>query len=526
MGAAFGEIVLYPYGQFPRSAGVILHPTSLPGPYGTGDLGPHAHRFVDWLAEAGMSVWQVLPLVPPGAGDSPYSTQSALSGSPWLIDLEALRHDGLLESSELWAPSFSLDTIDSGAMQAFKGPRLAMAADRLLEGRRPDLSEALEIFRHSEPWVEDAALFRVLKQSLKVAWWQWEPPLRDRHPQALARVRAAHRRDIDREVVLQFFFERQWRQLHDHCRAKGIRLLGDIPIYVDGDSVDVWSNRDQFLIDADGKADPLAGVPPDYFSEVGQFWGNPIYDWERMHDDGYRWWIARLRRALGQTDLVRLDHFRGFSAYWVVPAGSPDARPGHWVTGPGKEVFDALRDAFGDLPLVAEDLGDIDEEVHELRKALGLPGMKVLQFAFGAGPGAEFLPHNCEHHSIIYTGTHDNDTTLGWWLGADERVRDHVRRYLAIDGSNIVWDMIRTAFASVAHTALVPMQDALALGSDARMNKPGLGRQNWAWRVRAEAINPSVSSRLREQVELYGRLPCPPSKPKPSVVAAQVQAKG
>ena len=492
---------------FPRSAGILLHPTSLPGPFGCGDLGESAHRFVDWLGEAGMSLWQVLPLVPPGAGDSPYSTQSALSGNPWLVDPVGLRDDGLLEDWELRPPSFSLDALDSEAMWRVKEPLLLQAADRLLGRRRPDLLARFEEFRHAEPWVEEASLFAVLRRAERKPWWQWPAALRDREPTPLRRTHARQQRDIERQIALQFFFERQWRRLHEHCRARGVRLLGDVPIYVDQDSVDVWANREQFLVDADGLADPVAGVPPDYFSEIGQLWGNPIYDWPRMKADGFRWWIARLRRALAQVDLVRLDHFRGFSAYWVVPGGSEDARPGKWVEGPGKALFDALAAALGDLPVVAEDLGDIDYAVHQLRDAVGLPGMKVLQFAFGAGAANSFLPHNYEPHSVVYTGTHDNDTTLGWWRSTDDAVRDHVRRYLAVSGQDIVWDLLRAAFASVAHTAIVPLQDALGLGSDARMNRPGLGRHNWGWRVRAEALNPWVSSRLHGLCELYRRLP-------------------
>ena len=493
--------------KFPRCAGILLHPTSLPGPFGIGDLGEAAHRFVNWLVASGISLWQVLPLVPPGAGNSPYATHSSLACSRWLIDPVTLRDEGLLEDAELRAPAFPLDWLDAEAMRQFKGPLLERAADRLLTGKRPALGRAFEEFRAAEPWLEDFALFAVLHSKLGKPWWQWERGLRDRERGAMSRAVDELRHEIDRQAALQFFFERQWQRLKTHCHVHGIRLLGDLPIYVDQDSVDVWANRSQFLIDLDGRADPIAGVPPDYFSEIGQLWGNPIYDWPTMKADGYRWWITRMRRVLGQVDVVRLDHFRGFSAYWVVPAGSPDARPGKWVEGPGKGLFDALRAALGELPLVAEDLGDIDFAVHELRDSVGLPGMKVLQFAFGQGPGNAFLPHNIEPHSVVYTGTHDNDTTLGWWQSIDDSVRDHVRRYLGRDGNDIVWDLIRCALGSVAHTAIVPMQDVLGLGNDARMNMPGIGRNNWVWRVRAEALNPSVGNRLRGLAELYRRLP-------------------
>ncbi len=499
--------------RLPRGAGILLHPTSLPGPHGIGGLGRDARRFVDWLQEAGVSLWQVLPLVPPGGGDSPYSTCAALAGNPWLIDLETLHEDGLLQDGDLDGPTFDPDRVDYRAVCDHKEPRLAKAAARLHRGAAPHLRAEFEAFRATSRWAVDAAEFAAVRRLERHRpWWQWPATLRDREPAALERARQEVREEIDREVALQFLFDRQWTALRAYCRERGVRLLGDVPIYVDRDSVDVWANRDQFQLGPDGTPRVQAGVPPDYFSETGQLWGNPIYDWKRVAADGFRWWIQRLTRALGQVDRVRLDHFRGFAAYWEVPAGAEDARPGRWVPGPGLALFDAVRQALGELPLVAEDLGDIDAPVHALREATGLPGMKVLHFAFGQGADHAFLPHNFEPHCVVYTGTHDNDTTLGWWQHADDRIRDHVRRYVARDGHDVVWDLIRLALQSVADTAVIPLQDLLTLDSGSRMNRPGQAEGNWAWRVRAEAFNPALAGRFRELVSLYHRLPSPPDR--------------
>ena len=493
--------------RLPRAAGILLHPTCLPGPSGVGDLGEGAFRFVDWLADCGISLWQLLPLVPPGAGNSPYSSYSALSGNPWLIDLRGLLADGLLEEHDLTFGGFHPDAVDYMAMCDVKVARLEKAADRLLAGTNPDLVEPFDAFRQDAAWAEEAALFASLHQvERQQPWWQWPTELRNRNPRALAVAREELADEINRDVALQFLFERQWQSLRAHCQHRGVRLMGDIPIYVDRDSVDVWAHPEQFRLNGDGNPEVVAGVPPDYFSETGQLWGNPIYDWERMAADDWTWWRQRIRRALSQTDLVRLDHFRGFSSYWEVPADAPDARSGRWVKGPGSDFFTAMREGLGDLPLVAEDLGQIDQRVHDLRDEVGLPGMKVLQFAFGGSADHPFLPHTYPRHCVAYTGTHDNNTTLGWWQAADERIRDHARQYLATDGHDIVWDLIRLCFSSVADTAVIPLQDVLVLDQHSRMNQPGKARDNWAWRVRAEAFNHEVGTRLRTLCERYGRL--------------------
>lgn len=490
-----------------RKAGILLHPTSLPGPHGIGDMGPMAHRFVRWLGEAGARVWQVLPLVPPGAGHSPYATCASLASNPLLISLDWLQEDGLLSDRLPTPPSFSPDRVDFEGAGVYKMPLLKQAAKAVFG--HETLGPALAEFRKSSDWIEDAALFLVLHRRFDRAWWDWDAPLRDRHEPALAAARVDLREEIELEIALQFLFDRQWNELRQQANTLGISILGDVPIYVDQDSVDTWVHRDLFLYDAQGQADPVAGVPPDYFSTTGQLWGNPIYDWARMAQDNYSWWKSRLRRALRLFDQVRLDHFRGFSAYWAVPRGSEDARPGAWYPGPGEGFFSELAREFGELPLVAEDLGDIDEDVIELRDRFGLPGMKVLQFAFGAGPGHPFLPHNYPEHCVVYTGTHDNDTTLGWWCTAGTEIQDHARRYLAVAGHDIVWDLIRVALFSVARTAIFPLQDLLSLATDARMNVPGVAESNWAWRVRADAFNSAVSGRFFELVSLSGRAQSP-----------------
>jgi 4-alpha-glucanotransferase len=490
-----------------RVAGVLLHPTSLPGPHGIGDLGDGARRFVAWLAEAGMRRWQVLPLVPPGAGNSPYSTGSAFSGNPWLVDLVDLAGQGLLEMDAL-APDGALraDRVDYEAVRAFKGPRLDRAAQRLLEKRDHPLQAHLERFRSEHAWVEDAALFSAVRQREGRPWWEWPADLRDREPDALRAARRALGDEIERWIVVQSFFDRQWRALRDVATAADVKLIGDVPIYVDADSADVWTHRRLFDLDPDGRRRAVAGVPPDAFSEVGQLWGNPLYRWDRLAAEGYGWWVERLSRALWQTDFVRIDHFRGFAAYWSVPADAPDARTGEWVEGPGLALFEALRAALGPLPVIAEDLGDIDAPVRHLLAQTGFPGMKVLQFAFGGEADNVYLPHHHLKRSVVYTGTHDNDTTRGWWNHAEERVRDHVRRYFGVDGHDVVWDFIRAAMASVADAAVVPAQDVLGLGREARMNTPAVAFGNWSWRMGEGALRPEMAARLRHLAVLYDRV--------------------
>ncbi len=482
-----------------RLSGILLHPTSLPGPHGIGSLGVSVDRFAAWLNAAGVRCWQVLPLVPPGAGDSPYSSWSAFAGSPWLLDLELLRADGLLDT----VPAFEdLDPgrVDFPAMRAFKQPLLDAAADRLRA------TQGVEAYRAAHPWIADAALYAALKRHHEDRpWWEWPAALRDRDAKALASARRSLAVPIERTIALQHLFERQWRRVREVCARSDVRILGDLPIYVDWDSADVWAHRDLFVLDDTGHPTEVSGVPPDAFSDTGQLWGNPLYRWDLMAEGGYAWWIERMRRALSLHDRVRVDHFRAFAAYWAVPAGADDARGGRWVPGPGIALFDALRSALGDLPVVAEDLGIIDAGVHELLAATGLPGMRVLQFAFGGHARDIHLPHNHVPNSVAYTGTHDNDTTLGWWRSTSDHVRDHVRRYFGVDGHDLVWDLVRAALGSVAETAVIPMQDVLCLGSEARMNTPAVCDGNWGWRLRGDQLDGADTARLRHLNELYAR---------------------
>ena len=491
---------------FVRTAGLLLHPTSLPGRGGVGDLGSGARAFVDWLARARLGLWQVLPLVPPGVGGCPYSSAAAMAGSPLLVDLVDLRRAGLLDAGDLDGPAFDPDRADFVGAWAFKEPRLRKATGRLLAGAAPELLVELDAFRERAAWAHDTAVYEALRRARGgEPWWRWERPVRDRQPKGLRAAVDAVASDVEHGVAAQFLFDRQWRALRAYAADRGVRVLGDAPIYVDRDSVDVWAHREQFLLAADGSPRLVAGVPPDYFSETGQLWGNPLYDWARMARDGYAWWVGRLARTFELVDLLRIDHFRAFASYWAVPADADDARSGAWNDGPRMAFFDAVRAALGELPIVAEDLGMIDEGVRALRREAGLPGMCVLQFAFGDGPDNLFLPHNHDPASVVYTGTHDNDTTLGWWRAAPEHIRDHVRRYLAVDGHDVVWDLVRAALASVAVMAVVPMQDVLSLDSGARMNTPGQPFDNWAWRARAEAFADWSADRLRGLIELYGR---------------------
>lgn len=486
-----------------RAAGVLLHPTSLPSPHGIGDLGDEAYRFIDWLADAGMRWWQILPLVPPGAGNSPYSSWSAFCGSPWLIDLRDLAEAGLIDDLPRARPH---GPVDYEAAKALKAPRLKEAAARLMATADHPWREALEDFRAAQPWVADAALFYALKQNAgDQPWWRWPAALRDRQPKALDRMRRTLSAEVDEVVVLQFFFERQWQKLRAYAHSKGVGVIGDVPIYVDADSADVWCNRDIFHLNELGERLTLAGVPPDAFSATGQLWGNPTYDWDRLAEQGYGWWVDRMRRTFEQVDKVRIDHFRGFAAWWAVPAGADDARSGCWRPGPGEKLFDALRAALGELPIIAEDLGVIDDEVIRLRDAVGLPGMKILQFAFGEDASQPYLPHNHTEHAVVYTGTHDNNTTGGWWAEAPEQVRDHVRRYFAFDGHDVIWRLTQAALASVCELAVIPMQDLLFLGAEARMNTPAQPSGHWAWRMPAQALTPDRAASLRHLTGLYGR---------------------
>jgi 4-alpha-glucanotransferase len=497
--------------RFPRSSGILLHPTSLPGRYGIGDLGAEARRFVDFLAAAGQTLWQVLPLGPTGYGDSPYQCFSARAGNPLLISLESLVEKAWLDASALeGAPAFPDDRVDFEQLVPWKTAVLQSVAVR-----DSGYNKFCEANQH---WLDDYALFMALKgQHHGVAWNQWEPGARDRNPKALARWRGQLEGRIESQKFLQFAFFEQWRELREYARERGVRIMGDLPIYVAHDSADVWTHPHYFQLDEHGNSTAVSGVPPDYFSQTGQLWGNPIYRWDALAKDGYGWWLDRFRATFEMVDMIRLDHFRGFEAYWEIPASEPTAVNGRWVKGPGAALFHAAQSALGELPLVAENLGVITPEVEAIRHEFGFPGMAVLQFAFGTDAQAPtFRPHNYPREVVAYSGTHDSDTTVGWWLSkgrgestrSDDdirRERDFAMRYLDTDGHEIHWVFIRTLLASVADTVLIPMQDVLGLGTEARMNLPATLGGNWRWRCRSGALTPELTQRLGELTQLYER---------------------
>jgi len=476
-----------------RAAGVLAHPTSLPGPRARGELGAEALRFVDWLAACGARIWQMLPLGPTHTERSPYHCQSALAGDPRLIDLEWLHDRGWLASDRA-APD---DAARAACLQAARAGyhRRADAAER-------DGYAAFVAAEHE--WLEDWSLYTALKtHQLQAPWWRWPAPLRDREPGALRAAGEELAEAVETARFAQYIFHRQWRELRAHAARRGVRLLGDLPIFVAQDSADVWAERGAFLLGADGRPAQVAGVPPDFFSATGQRWGNPLYDWERMKADGYHWWVRRMRTELARFDMVRIDHFRGFQAFWMIPADQPTAVNGRWVEGPGEALFAALAAELGPLPVIAEDLGMITPEVHALRERLGFPGMRVLQFGFDGNADNPHLPHNHIPGAVVYTGTHDNDTGLGWYRSLDDRIRSRVDEYLG--AGEAPWTLLHAAYTSVAYLAIAPLQDLLALGSEARMNTPGTTEGNWGWRFRWEDLPDALPGRLARLAALTGR---------------------
>jgi 4-alpha-glucanotransferase len=507
---------------FPRSSGVLLHPTSLPGRFGIGDLGAGAFDFIEALAAARQRLWQVLPLGPTGYGDSPYQCFSAFAGNPLLISLEDLIAQGLLTASEASGQQpFTPGDVDFPLVLAHRQTLWPRALDRFDAAAPPSTHERFDRFcSENAGWLDDFALFMAVKAAHgHTAWTRWEPDIAQRDPAAVARWSADRAREIRIHKLTQFFFFEQWRRLRDACRARSIAILGDLPIFVAHDSADVWARRELFRLEADGRPTVVAGVPPDYFSATGQLWGNPHYRWDVLERTGYAWWIERFRALVALVDRVRIDHFRGFVAAWEVSADATTAARGEWVAGPGAALFDVVRSALGtdQLPFVAENLGVITPDVEALRERFGLPGMAILQFAFGNDPQApDFKPHNYPRNRVVYTGTHDNDTTVGWWTGEVghstrskidiEDEREHACRYLGMDGREVHWDFIRAVLASVADTAIVPAQDLLGLGSEARMNRPGTIGGNWRWRLRPGQLTPAILQRLADMTATYDRI--------------------
>ena len=497
-----------------RASGILLHPTSLPGSGGVGDLGAAAYRFVDFLAGAGQTLWQIMPLGPVGLGNSPYAARSAFAGTPLLIALDQPVGRSWLADDASAVPLGSPERVDYELAAAHKRSGLARAFQRFRANPSAEDCAALAEFREQHrAWLDDFALFMALKDVHGgSAWFQWDEPLVRREPAALERAWRDLANQVDQQIFTQLLFFQQWLALKQYANERQIRIVGDIPIFVAHDSADVWVHQDVFALDEQGQPTVVSGVPPDIFSQTGQRWGNPMYRWDRLAERGYDWWIERFRGTLQLVDVVRLDHFRGFESAWEVPAEHETAEHGRWAPGPGAALFEAVEAALGRVPVIVEDLGLITPEVVLLRDRLGYPGMKVLQFAFGDDATNPYLPHNYTQDCVVYTGTHDNDTTVGWFASLPEAERHNVRRYLGTHGDDIAWDLIRCALASVADTAIVPLQDVLALGSEARMNLPGKPDGNWAWRYREDQLRPEHAERLAELTEVYGRAAVPPAE--------------
>jgi 4-alpha-glucanotransferase len=496
--------------QVPRASGILLHLTSLPARFGIGDLGDGAFRFVDFLASCGQQYWQVMPLGPTGYGDSPYQTLSAFAGNPLLISLEGLTAERCLAPWELdSSPRFDESRVDySGAMRV-KQRLLRLAFDNFLAGASTDRREALtEFVERNRWWLEDYSLFAALKAHHSGApWSSWERSIAGHESGAVAHWSELLASEVRFQQWVQYIFHRQWDRLRKYAGEHGVSIIGDVPIFAAYDSADVWSHQELFQLDAAGRPRVVAGVPPDYFSPTGQLWGNPLYDWDAMARDSYTWWIGRLRQAFQLVDVVRLDHFRGFEASWAVPVGEENAVHGRWLKGPGAALFRAAEAALGPLRFIAEDLGVITPEVEELRELLGLPGMKVLQFAFSGEPENPYLPYNYEKDCVVYTGTHDNDTAVGWLLSGRDQELAAFRRYLGSDGAPTHRDLIRLAQMSVARVAITPLQDVLGIGSEGRMNTPGRATGDWGWRFTPEMLTSEAADWLREITETSGRTP-------------------
>lgn len=493
-----------------RASGVLLHVSSLPGPHGCGDFGPSAYHFVDWLAHAGQKVWQILPNNPIGPGNSPYQSVSAFAGSPLMVALEPLLEKNWLPSIELPTPAFDNHRVNFERVSAWRMTQLRRAFSGFKQHASSDDASALAQYcKEQKAWLTDYALFMALDHAANnYPFWTWEPELRAREPKAIKAATKQHADEIAFWQFVQWCFDTQAAAVKKYANERGIALMGDLPIFIAHHSVDCWTRPDLYWLDADYMPTHVAGVPPDDLGPLGQRWGNPLYRWDRMKKEKFGWWVERMKRALTHADIFRIDHFRGFAGYWEIPASSPTAKVGQWVTGPGKALFDAIKAALGPLPILAEDLGFITDDVHELRKYCGYPGMKILQFAFGGDANGEFLPHNYAKDAVVYTGTHDNDTAVGWWDSANQRERNFCAQYLNCDRASVHWAMIRSASQSVASLAVFPMQDILGLGSEHRMNTPGtMGDPNWAWRMQWSMVGNEPGKVLASITAASGRGP-------------------
>lgn len=491
-----------------RMSGILVHPTSLPGRFGIGDIGPEACRFVDFLARAGQHLWQTLPLGPTGQFDCPYQCFSSFAGQPLLISPERLVEDGLLASEDLSeVPHFPEDRVDYQAVRDYKETLFRKAYDRFKALKKNSrLKKDFAAFCQETPWLEDYAMFMAIRKSKgETHWLSWEKKYRKPTKSQKSVIARELEDEVTYEKFLQWTFFRQWAILKKYANDHDVLLIGDLPIFVSGDSADVWSAPQMFLLDQDGFPTVVSGVPPDYFSETGQLWGNPLYNWKQHKKTGFSWWLQRLETQFKLSDIVRIDHFRGLESYWEIPADAETALEGKWVDGPKDAFFQAVQDHFGeDLPIIAEDLGIITDDVRALRDRFGLPGMKILHFAF-EDDNSSYLPFNQPYNCVCYTGTHDNDTSTGWYEKASERVRDKVRRYMNTDGSQISWDFIRTCLGAPARFAIVPVQDLFCQGSECRMNTPGVADGNWTYRFRGELLTDDIAKRLYDMTKLFGR---------------------
>ena len=488
-----------------RASGILLHPTSLAGKYGMGALGNEAKAFIDFLHLAKQTYWQILPLGPTGYGDSPYQCFSSNAGNPYLIDIDTLVNDGLITSADIPELVVADDTrIDYGSVIDHKMGILKTAKNNFKPEGNNEYTFFLQANAH---WLNDYALFMALKEKFdKRPWYEWENDYRLRNQSVLLKETLALKDSIEFQQFIQYVFFKQWKDIKNYANSKGVQIIGDIPIYVAMDSSDTWCNPELFQFDNNKNPVVVGGCPPDYFSETGQLWGNPIFNYHKMEEDGFAWWINRIRASLALYDYVRVDHFRGFSGYWSIPYGEPTAVNGKWVDGPGKKLFYAIKNALGDIPIIAEDLGLITPDVTELRDHFNLPGMKILQFAFDSAESNDYIPHNYIKNCVVYTGTHDNDTVLGWYEKAKEADQKYFLEYIHSDGSDICKDLIRVAWASVANTAIIPMQDLLRLGGDARMNLPGTTVNNWLWRMKSDDLKLELAEELAALTKLYDRI--------------------
>ena len=496
--------------MFERSSGILFHPTSLPGKYGIGTLGKEAYAFIDFLKKSRQKLWQIFPLGPTGYGDSPYQSFSSFAGNPYLIDFDLLIEAHLLSEEDLRDVFFgdNEEYIDYGAIYNQKYPLLRKAYENFKSSDNHEMRENLEHFkRENASWLNDYSLYISLKNHFNgLPWNEWVHDIKNREHGAMEHYKNELADDIEYHNFIQFLFFKQWGDVKRYANENGIKIIGDIPIFVAADSSDAWANPEIFLFDEERKPVKVAGVPPDYFSATGQLWGNPLYNWQKLKETNYSWWVERVRANLSTCDIIRIDHFRGFEAYWAVPYGDDTAINGQWEPGPGIDLFNAIKSQLGELPIIAEDLGLMTQGVIDLREATGFPGMKILGFAFDSGEENDYLPHTYTKNCVVYTGTHDNDTLIGWFQKAKEEDRQFARDYLnSRSDDEIHWDAIRGAWSSVANMAISPVQDFLGLGSEARINTPGVAAGNWQWRLRHEVLTDELAERIAKLTRVYSR---------------------